>query len=337
MSNVFHISNTAPEGVIPDSLKWSFYIGGVVFISTILWTVIKSKEYTPEELATFEKDTKSKDNDSQNKVALSKQIIYGVVLLLIGTVFLFFIIHNTLAKELYILAGGIMLVGLLFLLASLLRSKGIKNAFVSIVSDLLTMPTTMKQLAWVQFFTWFALFSMWIYTTQTITHHIYHTSDTTSELYNKGADWVGVLFTVYNGVAALVAFLLPVLAKKTSRKFTHFIALLLGGIGLLSFYFITDPTLLLFSEIGVGIAWASILSMPYAILSGALPANKMGYFMGVFNFFIVIPQLIAATILGFLVSKFFDNDPVYALVIGGISMILAGILTLRVSDTDENK
>jgi len=201
------------------------------------------------------------------------------------------------------------------------------------MTDLLYMPTTMKQLAYVQFFSWFALFSMWIYSTQAVTGHVYGTRDTTSQLYNDAADWVTVLFAVYNGVAALVAFLLPVLAKKTSRKVTHLIALSLGGLGLISVYFISSPSMLILSMVGVGIAWASILSVPYAMLAGALPPKKMGYYMGVFNFFIVIPQMVAATILGFLVSSFFDGQPVYALIVGGFSMILAGLLTLRVEDT----
>jgi maltose/moltooligosaccharide transporter len=151
-------------------------------------------------------------------------------------------------------------------------------------------------------------------------------------LYNDGADWVTVLFGVYNGVAAIVAFLLPVLARKTSRKITHLIALCLGGLGLISVYFVSNPDWLLLSMIGVGVAWASILSIPYAMLAGALPPKKMGYFMGVFNFFIVIPQMVAATILGFLVTALFDGQPVYALIIGGCSMVLSGLLTLRVHD-----
>jgi maltose/moltooligosaccharide transporter len=200
------------------------------------------------------------------------------------------------------------------------------------MTDLLHMPKTMIQLAYVQFFSWFALFSMWIYTTQAVTSHVYQTSDVTSKLYNDGADWVTVLFATYNGVAALVAFLLPVMAKLTNRKITHLVALVAGGLGLISVYFISSPNLLLISMIGVGIAWASILSIPYAMLTGSLPANKMGYFMGVFNFFIVIPQMVAATILGFMVANLFDSQPIYALVAGGCSMILAGFLTLRVND-----
>ena len=224
------------------------------------------------------------------------------------------------------------MIGVLFILASAVRGRNVENGFVVIMTDLLYMPKTMKQLASVQFFSWFALFSMWIYTTQGVTGHIYGTTDPTSQVYNDGADWVTVLFGVYNGVAALVAFLLPVLAKMTSRKITHLLALVLGGLGLISVYFISNPDWLLVSMIGVGIAWASILSVPYAMLAGSLPPKKMGYYMGVFNFFIVIPQMVAATILGFLVNRIFDDEPIYALIIGGISMILAGLLTLRVED-----
>jgi len=333
LTNWFHLSNTAPEGIIPDSVKWSFYIGGAIFLLSVLWTVIKSKEYSPEEFAAFKVETLHKPATLIHKDLTIKNLQkFGWVFMFFGTIFWAYLLKYHLQKELYILAGGLFLAGLSFVFSAFLLKRDKENAFTQINSDLMNMPRTMKQLAWVQFFTWFALFSMWIYTTQAVTHHIYGATDTTSELYNQGADWVGVLFTVYNGVAALVAFLLPVIAKRTSRRFTHFLALILGGLGLASFYFITNPDLLLISMIGVGVAWASILSMPYAMLSSALPPEKMGYFMGVFNFFIVIPQLIAATILGFLVSKFFHNDPVYALIIGGISMLIAALLTLRVED-----
>ena len=210
---------------------------------------------------------------------------------------------------------------------------GLAESFVGIFK----MPKTMVQLAFVQFFSWFALFAMWIYTTSAVTSHVYGTSDTTSALYNEGADWVGICFAIYNGIAAVVAFLLPVIAKRTSRRITHLLALFMGGFGLISIFFITDPNMLLVSMIGVGIAWASILSMPYAMLSSILPANKMGYYMGVFNFFIVIPQIVAAGILGFMLKSFFQNDAIYAMVIGGVSMFLAGLLCLIVQDNETNK
>jgi maltose/moltooligosaccharide transporter len=202
---------------------------------------------------------------------------------------------------------------------------------------MINMPKTMGQMAVVQFFSWFALFAMWIYTTAAVTGHVYGTSDTTSALYNEGANWVGVLFGIYNGFAAIVAFGLPVLARYTSRKLTHSISLIIGGIGLLSFYFITNPNLLLVSMVAIGVAWASILSMPYAILTGSLPANKMGVYMGIFNFFIVIPQILAASILGFLMRRFFDGDAIWALVAGGISMIIAAATVFFVDDIDTPK
>ncbi|NER14651.1 MFS transporter [Leptobacterium flavescens] len=334
-TNVFNISNTAADGVIPDSVKWSFYIGAIVFLAAVLWTVFRSKEYPPEELAAFEDHSHEDTADisaDENTERLGKLKQAGIFMTVFGAIMNAAFIYLKLEKELYILSGGILLVGILFLMAYMIRKSTI-NGFVNIMTDLLYMPKTMKQLTWVQFFSWFALFSMWIYTTQAVTSYVYGSTDPTSQAYNDGADWVTVLFAVYNGVAALVAFLLPVLAKRTSRKTTHFICLVLGGLGLMSISVFKDPNLLIISMIGVGVAWASILSIPYAMLAGALPPQKMGYYMGVFNFFIVIPQIVAASVLGFLLRTFFENQTVYALIIGGVCMILSGLLTLRVSDT----
>ena len=333
-TNWIGISNTAPEGVIPDSVKWSFYVGGIVFFLAVLWTVIKSKEYTPEQLEAFEKSRAEnhpvKVEVIDKKSNIRRQLIIGLVITVIGAVVTVVIYLRDLTKELYILFAGLFIVGLLFIIVSQLRAKNIRNGFTVIVTDILNMPETMKQLAWVQFFSWFALFSMWIYTTQAVTGHVFGTRETTSELYNDAADWVTVMFGVYNGVAAAVAFLLPVLARRTSNKVTHMLALVAGGLGLISIYFVSDKIGLIMAMVGVGIAWASILSIPYAMLSGSLPSAKMGYYMGVFNFFIVIPQIVAATILGFLVKEFFWNEPIYALMIGGGAMILSGLLTLQV-------
>jgi maltose/moltooligosaccharide transporter len=339
-ANWFNIENTAPEGIVPPSVKWSFYIGGIVFLLAVIWTVIKSKEYSPEELKAFE-DSKTENNHehqslTQNGCSEKRQLNIGLILTLIGAALTYYVHDiNTKSenshKELYILSIGILTTGVLFALVAALRKKKVQNGFTIIITDLLNMPKTMKQLAWVQFFSWFALFAMWIYTTNAVTGHVFGTTDTKSKLYNDAADWVSVMFTVYNGVAAAVAFLLPVLAKRTSNKFTHMLALVAGGLGLISVYFLSDKVGLLLAMVGVGIAWASILSIPYAMLSGSLPSSKMGYYMGVFNFFIVIPQIVAGTILGFMVNTFFNDEPIYALIIGGISMILAGLLTLTVS------
>jgi maltose/moltooligosaccharide transporter len=190
----------------------------------------------------------------------------------------------------------------------------------------------MRKLAVVQFFSWFALFAMWIYTTAAVTAVHFGSSDPTSAAYNEGANWVGVLFAAYNGFAALAAVLIPRMVRRWGLRISHLVNASLGGLGLLSFLVIRDPQWLLLSMLGVGFAWASILSLPYALLSDSVPAEKMGVFMGIFNFFIVIPQLVAASLLGFLLKTFFGGEPVQALAIGGISLIVAGLCVLRVPE-----
>ena len=272
-TNVLNISNTAPEGVIPDSVRYSFYIGGLVFFSAVSWTVFSTKELPPDDI------------DAWNEEKM--------------------------------------------------RSKGIMKGFIEIGKGFIDIPQTMKQLAIVQFFTWIAFFSMWIYTSPAVAQNAFHSSDTTSKAYQDAGDWVGVMFMVYNGVSAIAAFLLPLLARKTGRKYTHMICLIIGGIGLVSLLFIKDKSLLLLPMVGIGLAWSSTLTMPYAILAGALPAHKMGFYMGVFNFFIVIPQLIASAILGVLVGTIFNGQSIYALVVGGVSMMIAGLMNVFVKDADE--
>ena len=275
MTNLFGFSNTAAAGQIPFSVTLSFYIGAVVFLGTIVWTVIKTKEYPPENLEAF---------------------------------------HHQKREQ-----------------------SGFINGVHEILRSLMSMPKTMIQLAFVQYFTWFALFCMWIYATSAITSHVYGTNDPTSSLYNEGADWVGLLMAIYNGIAAPAAFILPFLAARINRKAVHMIALLIGGISLSSIYMIQDPLWLLLPFVGIGIAWASTLTMPYAILAGSLPESKMGVYMGIFNFFIVIPQITAASILGFLMRNVLNNEPIGVIVLGGVSMIVAGLLSLWVDDVDDSK
>jgi len=338
MTNFFNISNTAPEGVIPPSVRYAFYFGGIVFFLSILVTVISTKEYSPEQLKEFdEADAEHKKEQGivvETKVHSKPDFLKpGTILGLIGLGTVLVTYYMELDKNLYILGGLLLLFFILMWAVDFLTKKGqVNNGLVEVFTDMMHMPKTMKQLAVVQFFTWIGLFAMWIYTTAAITTHIYGSSDTTSQLYNDGADWVNILFAVYNGVAALIAFGLPVMAKYTNRKITHAVSLLLGGIGLASMILFKDPTWLIVPMIGVGIAWASILSMPYAILTGSLPSNKMGIYMGIFNFFIVLPQILSATILGFTVKSLFHGDAMYALIVGGVSMIIAAVLVLFVED-----
>jgi maltose/moltooligosaccharide transporter len=273
-TNYLNISNTAPEGIIPDSVKYSFYIGGIVFLAAVMWTVFSTKEFPPDDITKWEEEK--------------------------------------------------------------LKSKGIMHGFTEIVQGIGSMPKTMLQLAFVQFFTWIAFFAMWIYTTAGVAQNAFGATDTTSKDFQDAGDWVSVMFGVYNGVSALAAFLLPVLAARIGKRMTHMICLVLGGIGLILIFFIKDHNMLLLPMVFIGLAWASTLTMPYAILAGALPPNKMGFYMGVFNFFIVIPQIVAAAILGFFVENVFNNESIYALVVGGISMIIAGVLNFIVNEKKDD-
>lgn len=334
--NIFHFDNQAVGNDIPPNIIASYYTGGIMFFAAVMWTVFSTKEYPPEMLHAEEVSGATPPREDNLGNSHLKYMLRGAILTAIALGLAAWFYSASLEKELYILCGVFALFGVSYLIAGALMKNGNDDiGFVHMVRDFQNMPTAMRQLAIVQFFTWFALFSMWIYTTPAVTSHIYHATDPKSAAYNEGADWVSMLFGIYNGVAALSAFLLPVLAKKTGRRVTHLVALALGGSGLISIYFIQNPMLLILSMLGIGIAWASILSMPYAILSTSLPARKMGYYMGIFNFFIVIPQIVAASILGFIVTRWFDGHSIYAFLIGGAAMILAGLLTLRVTDDDK--
>lgn len=209
-----------------------------------------------------------------------------------------------------------------------------QNGLMEIFRDFAAMPKTMKQLGLVQFFSWLALFGMWVFTTPAIAQHVYQlpANDTSSALYNDAANWVGVLFGVYNGVAAVFAMALPFIAGKIGRKNTHAFALTTGAVGLLSIYFISDPLWLIAPMLAIGVAWASILSMPYAILAGSLPPAKYGIYMGLFNFFITMPQIVNGVFGGPIVKRLFDSQAIFALVIAGVSLLIAALAVRFVDD-----
>ena len=318
------VSNVAGDGSIPDTVKYAFYLGGAVLLVSVLWTVTTTREYPPAQLESFA------DNAAEPAAVDSSGAWRGgVVLMVAGASLLALIRHYTLEKELYLLAGGLIAFGALFAWLSTTRSHGMLR---QVMGDLYGMPTPMRRLAVVQFFSWFALFALWIYTTAAVTSVHYGTTDTHSVAYNEGANWVGVLFAAYNGFAAVAAIAIPVMVRHWGLRLSHLANLCLGGAGLLSFLLIRDPQWLLLSMVGVGFAWASILSLPYALLSDSLPAAKMGVYMGIFNFFIVIPQLLAASVLGLLLRLFFHGQPIWALAMGGVSLVIAGLCTLRVAE-----
>lgn len=219
------------------------------------------------------------------------------------------------------------------------KSPDEQHGLGQIFKDFARMPKTMKQLGLVQFFSWFALFGMWVYTNDAVATHTYGLSieDKSSDTYRNAGDWVGILFSIYNGVSAVYALLLPLIAAKLGRKLTHAFSLACGGVGLLAMYFINDPNLLIIPMVGVGIAWASILAMPYVILSGSIPAGKMGIYMGIFNFFITIPQLVNGIIGGPIVKHIYNNQPIYAIIMSGVFMLCAALSVIYVYDPGEVK
>lgn len=320
------VANTAAAGEVPASVRLSFYIGGVVLVCAMGWTILRTREYPPEQLERFD--------DANPEAATAPLPVPGARLAREMAIFLVpaavlgsCIARFGLDKSLYLLAGGLAAYAFLLLVTFGGRRGG---ALGEIIHDVRNMPVTMQRLAVVQFFSWFALFAMWIYTTPAVTALHFNSTDPTSIAYNNGADWVGVLFAGYSAFAALAAFGLAPLSRRIGLRATHLVCLVIGGLSFLSFRFIQDPKMLLWPMAGVGIAWAAILAIPYSLLSGAVPAKKIGVYMGIFNFFIVIPQLVAASVLGFLLKTFFGNQPINALMIGGASLIIAGLCVLMV-------
>jgi maltose/moltooligosaccharide transporter len=321
-----HAAATQGAAAITDTVRYAFDLGAVVLLGAVLWSIFRTREYPPDELGAFS-DSANSHEATQVLGAPAAQRRNGSIWALCGLALIYGVAHFQLDRQLYVIACGAAVWGLAQLLASEFSGNGV---FVTIMRDIQHMPDAMRRLVPVQFFSWVALFAMLIYTTSAVTQVHYHATSATSDAYNEGANWVGVLFGAYNGFAALAAIVIPLMVRRLGLRVSHAINVWLGGLGLISMQFIHDPHWLLVSMLGVGFAWASILSLPYALLSDSVPAAKMGVYMGVFNFFIVIPQLVAASVLGFVLKQFLGGAPIQALTLGGLSMLIAGLLALRV-------
>ncbi len=420
LTNVLSVANISPDGKVPPSVTISFLIGGIVFLTAIIITVTRTREYTPEQLREFEELEKGaervkEDHKSSEILPYHRFSNPSIYWILLGGV-LTFLVHRYefIRSDLYILTFGFIIFGIVqFIGGHLIKRNKTDNGFVVVLNDLYRMPKTMGQLAVVQFFSWVGLFTLWTFATPGITSHHYdmkmsaekvttlissveaidpahadeefsdraisisndlefykeqlaegknevvvsmrvvrffqrfkselavpseiqHKLLSVEEEYNRGANWVGFSFAIYNGVAAIFAFLIPFLAKWTNRRYTHAMALTMGALGYISILLVPHPTWLIASMVGVGIAWASILAMPYAILTGSLPSHKMGTYMGLFNIFIVMPQIFAASVLGSFISIVAKGQPIFGLVFGGISLFIAAIMMIFVvHDPDE--
>ncbi|HEU4960489.1 MAG TPA: MFS transporter [Sphingomonas sp.] len=328
----FGVSNSAVGGGVPDAVRYGFYFGGAMLIAAVLWTVLTTREYAPDALRAFGEtaDTPASHGEVVVPRTGGRWIAGGAALALL----LWLAARSGYlgsAQEAYLVAAGLAAYGIAQLASRALIAAGRgDNVLSHIVSDLATMPRTMRRLALVQFFTWGALIIMWVYTTPVVAEHVYGTADATSDAYNQAGSWVGVLFALYSGIAALAAFALPRVARSIGAARTHMAGLAIGAAAFVGLFAVRSQYGLVVPMIGIGIAWASILTMPYVILANALPQRKLGIYMGIFNFFIVLPQLLVATVMGGVITTYFPGEPRWTMLIAAAVMALAAAAMLRV-------
>ena len=325
------VANEAAPGVIPDTVRYSFWAGGVALFAAVLWTVVTTREYSPEELARFAEHDEAEAHAGANLAERDSAAPFGWIVAGIAAGLI--TMQFGLEKEVYLLAGLLVGYGLISHVAIRLARAGRPASMLTgIVGDFSGMPDIMKRLALVQFFSWSALFIMWINTTPIVAKDFFGATDPASAAYQEGGNWVGVLFSVYNGVAAIAALtLLPFMSRRFGKVRTHMFGLLCGAAGFASFFLIKDPTWLILSEVGIGIAWASILAMPYAILASSLPQAKLGIYMGLFNVFVVVPQLLVATVMGSIMKAFFPGEPIWTMAFAAGTLVLAALSMARVN------
>ncbi|MEZ5998054.1 MAG: MFS transporter [Hyphomonas sp.] len=335
--NAFGVSNTAAPGHVPANVHLSFYVGAIALFLAVLWTILTTKEYSPDQLESFGTDD---DNMFEGDAAAEHAPrphsgffrTWGAVITLAGAALTWAVWQLHGDKQFFVATGGLAFLGLLFLANSLLvsRDSEARNILSDVLGDLTTMPSVMKRLAVVQFFSWVALFIMWIYTTPAVALQGWHTSDTNSAAYQSAGDWVGVMFAVQNGIAAVYAFVIAAISRKVGTRRLHAFNLIMGALGFVGYLVFGSKMGLLIPMVGLGMAWGSILALPYAILADALPARKMGIYMGIFNFFIVLPQILVGgtmspilrTLEGSL-GHLTGGPPLLAMLFGAASLALA--------------
>ena len=328
------VSNVAADGGIPDTVRYAFWIGGAALFAAVLWTVLTTREYSPEEMSGFSDSGDHPDSDATLRALAARSFGSSLIWIAAGVLVIIGVEQWELEKEMYLLGGLLIAYGLASIAAiSLARRGATTNMLAHIVGDFSGMPGIMKRLALVQFFSWSALFIMWIYTTPVVAQYFFNSPDPASPGYQDAGNHVGTLFAIYNGVAAVAALtLLPWLSSRIGKARTHMACLACGAAAYLSFLFLRDPQWLILSEVGVGIAWASILAMPYAILASNLPQRKLGIYMGLFNIFIVVPQLLVATVMGSVMKAAFPNDPIWTMLVAAGVMALAALAMTRVDE-----
>ncbi|MDR6788074.1 maltose/moltooligosaccharide transporter [Sphingomonas sp. BE138] len=327
------VSNIAAPGQIPDSVRFAFWFGGAALLASVLWTVVTTREYSPAEMAAFDGAADVEDGATTRALA-ARATTAPLAWIAAGAAVAALVAVAGLEKEMYLLGGLLAGYGVASLIA-IRRARGGRapGLLGHIVGDFAGMPPLMKRLAVVQFCSWSALFIMWINTTPVVTQVFFAAPDAASPAYQRGANWVDVLFATYNGVAAVSAlFLLPWLSRRIGQARTHVVGLLCGAAGFASIFAMPDARWLLLSQVGIGIAWSTILAMPYAILASALPQRKLGVYMGLFNVFVVTPQLLVATVMGSITRAFFPTEPIWTMAFAAATMAGAAVAMLRIRD-----
>ncbi|QAY80023.1 MFS transporter [Sphingosinicella sp. BN140058] len=333
LTHWFGLSGQAEPGRLPLSVRMSFAIGAAALLATVGWTVFATRERPPECLDYDPDAAHHHPIPSSTGAATLKRS--GALWIAGGCLLGFGAVRSGWGRELELVAGIAIAFGLLQIAAVQLRRAGQSSiGMIEIVEDILHMPAVLQRLAIVQFFTWFGMFALWVYVIPAVAARHYGTTDPQSALYGESADWVGLLSAEYNAVSALVALALPSAARVIGRRATHSCALLLGSLGFAGFVLIDVPGLLWIPAIGIGCAWASILSLPYAMLADAVPPRKMGVYMGVHNIFLVLPQLVAAASLGFLVRWMFGGEAILTLALAGASLAAAALLTFAIPNQE---
>jgi len=272
LNHWFRVSNVGIDRAIPPSVELSFYIGAAVFMGTILWTVVTTEEYPPED-----------------PEALAEQV----------------------------------------------EASSLRDNLKDMVDAIQKMPSTMRQLAGVQFFSWFGIYCFFLYFPPAVAHNFFGATEEGSPLYTAGIEWAGVCIAVFNAVCIVASFLIPYLVKLTDRKIAHAICMAFGGVGAISLLWLDRPALILISIVGLGIAWASLMSLPYAMVSPVLPEDRIGIYMGIYNTFIVLPEIVASLGFGWVMSHFLHNDRLLAVIVGGVSILIGAILVLQVRETGD--
>jgi maltose/moltooligosaccharide transporter len=320
------VSSSAASGDISEAVKYAFYVGAALLFSAVCWSAITTREYPPETLARFD-DVTPEPAPATSPAKMRRHAWFWLGLGAVGMVTAYL---AEVRAALYVLVGACLTYGLLLLAASRTKSD---NAFTTILGDMESMSPSMRWLALVQFFSWFALFAIFVYTAPAVASMHFGADSPGTPAYEAGANWAGVLFATFYALAIVAAVAMPWFVRRFGMPMTHRISLWSGAAGLLSMMWIHEPDWLLVSMLGLGVAWAAIVSLPYAMLANHLPARKIGVNIGIFNIFIVVPQLLAASVMASLLDTLADGEPSTAFVIAAVGWFLAGLVVLRVTDT----